>query len=338
MARVPETSFRFRDVKTKSANKLIRAPRGWLRILSVVLFAAALVDCGRGIEKPPAAPAANVVRPAVYVPADLDLVLRLDVRRYRETMGADPELSLEKIWESFGLYSKAPTQATPWLVSALKSTDTLWLGCRVSPDGCRDFVFVLRGRFASSRAGYGFGPEKNKRDLGGGWLSLDLESPERTSAARLYWRPPELAILVSLAEIDSAERSVEQSQDRTQLEPSETGLLSLVARSQALALILRNRSPKGAEWLGQSERGEIRFEPSPGGTDATFTVSFRDASQAQKSAEAFQILILALSGFDHRIEARNIDVRCLNSDVILRISFPTSQQSQLPGNREVTPP
>jgi hypothetical protein len=282
------------------------------------------MSCGRSVSKPPAALVASVVRPVVYIPADLDLVLRLDVGRYRETMGPDPEESLEKIWRSFGASPNAPPNSQPWLVAALKSTDTLWLGCRLDPEGCRDFVLVLRGRFASTRDGYGFGPERNKRDLGAGWFSFDLETRARVSAARLYWQPPELAILVSLAEIDSAERSIEQAENATRLEPSETGLMSLIARSKALALILRSRSPKAAEWLDQSEHVEIRFEPSAASTVAIFTVSFRDSLQAQRSAEAIRILASGLSGFDRRVTARDIDVGQLNSDVVLRISFPTT--------------
>ena len=265
------------------------------RLLCLGFTVLALFACERSVGKPPAAPPANVIRPVVYVPADLDLVLRLDVSRFRQTMGVDPEQSLEKMWEAFGEPSSAPSQNSMWLVPALRSTDTLWLGCRLGVKGCKDFVFVLRGRFASARETYGFGQEKNKRDLGAGWFSYDFASSGRAAAARLYWRPPELAVVVSSAEIDSAERSVEHSQDTTRLEPSETGLMSLSGRSKALAVVLRERSPKAADWLSKSERIELRFEP--------------------------------LSGFDNRIKAGDIDVEHLNSDVVLRISFPTAEQT-----------
>jgi hypothetical protein len=309
------------------------------RRLSCLSFVAlSLFACGRSVGKPPAAPVANVVRPVVYVPADLDLVLRLDVSRFRDTMGAEPEQTLEKMWETFGESSSTQSSSAKWLVPALKSTDTLWLGCRLGQKGCKDFVFVLRGRFASAREGYGFGPEKNKRDLGAGWLSFDLTSAGRSAAARLYWRPPELAVIVSLAELDSAERSIEQSQDTTRLEPSETGLMSMSARSKALALVLREHSPKAAEWLNKSERIELRFDPSPKVTVATFSITFQDSSQAETAAKAFRILILALSGFDPRIRTGDIDVQHLNSDVVLRISFPTVEQTFRESKGEDTVP
>ena len=304
---------------------------------TAIIAAFAFVACQREIAKPPAAPASNDSRPVLFIPADLELVLRLDVRRYRETMGPEPEQSLAKLWQSFGLDSSGKFQHFDWLVPVLKSTDTLWLGCRPGPVGCRDFVFVLRGRFASSSSAYGFGPSKKRRDLGAGWLSYELESERRTTAARLYWRAPGLAILVSCAELDSAERSIEQSLDRTKLEPSENGLVSLIVQSKALALSIRDRSPQAARWLEQSERVEIHFDSSERGTRVTFSVKFRDAPQADRAAQALRILISALSRFDPRLKTGDLEVQLLNSEVLLRVSFPTAVESGLSSPGELAP-
>jgi hypothetical protein len=295
-------------------------PRRRLSLVAGVLLLGC-ISCGQGASRPPAAPPASIAHPVIYVPADLDLVLRLDVHRYKDTMGPEPELSLERIWESFGPSPSESSERRQSLISLLKDADTLWLGCRLSARGCRDFVIVIRGQFASLQEGYGLGKVQNKRDLGAGWLSYDVQSTERSAVGRIYWRPPELAVLVSLAEIDSVERSIEQSEDATRLEPSDNGLMSLVARSRGLALLLRERSPKAAAWLEQSERVEIRFDPVATGTVATFTVSFRDAALAQQSAQAIRILVAALAGFDPRFKAGAIEVQQLNSDVVVRVTI-----------------
>jgi hypothetical protein len=173
---------------------------------------------------------------------------------------------------------------------------------------------------------YGFGARRNKRDLGGGWLSFDFAPARRSSIARLYWRAPELAVLISSAELDSTERALEHSSDVTPLEPSEEGLMSLVARSAGLARLLRPRSPKGADWLEQSERVEIRFEPSALGAVATFSVAFAEEDQAKRSAEAFRILVTALSGFDRRLKASNVLLEQLGTHVVLRVMVPTAER------------
>jgi hypothetical protein len=186
---------------------------------------------------------------------------------------------------------------------------------------------VLRGNWPLPYVEYGLGQGRNKRDLGRGWLSYDYDSTARGSVARLYWKPPEIAILASSAEIDSAEQSIEKSRDSTTLEPKETGLVSLVARSHALGLLLRPRSPKGAEWLEQSERVEMVFDPSTIGTLATFTISFRDESAAKRSAKAFQILVTALAGFDSRFTFGDVLLQQLGSNVVLRVHVPTAERA-----------
>jgi hypothetical protein len=277
--------------------------------------------CQSELRRPPAAPAGNIVHPIVYLPSDLDLVLRLNVGKYRETMGPDPELSIERLWESFGPQNAPFAETREPFVSLLKGCDSLWLGCRLDEKGCRDFVFVLRGSWPRTYNEYGFGPAHNKRDLGGGWLSFDFNSPERSAIARLYWRAPELAVLVSSAELDSVERSLEQSSGATGLEPSEDGILSLVARSAGLARLLRARTQKGAEWLAQSEQIEMRFEPSAAETVATFTIAFADEDRAQRSAEAFRILVSALTGVDARFDAKHVILERLGSHVVLRVAI-----------------
>ena len=76
---------------------------GFLRVASATILAGfQLVGCESRVRVPAAAPAANVTHPVNYIPYDLDLVLRLDTKVYRETMGPEPERSLERLWESFG--------------------------------------------------------------------------------------------------------------------------------------------------------------------------------------------------------------------------------------------
>jgi len=296
-------------------------------VASGVLLAASLLACAREARRPPAAPEHDVTRPVRFVPADVDLVLRLDVRRFREVVGAAPELALERLWEGFGPGSEQPADTRKALTRLFESCESLWLGCRLSAMGCRDFTLVLRGQWQSSLRDFGFTDSRNKRDLGGGWLSYDFSSAPRSSIARVYWKPPELAVLVSSAELDAAERAIEQSADSARLEPSEDGLLSLVARSRGLARLMRERSPKGADWLEKSEQVELHFDPTAGGTLATFTVLFDDEALAKRSTDAFRLLVTAVAGFDPRFNVNQVTAQQLGSSVILRVVVPTQERA-----------
>lgn len=292
----------------------------WWRLVPVAALSLGwLSACAAEEPRPPKAPQVDVSRPVILLPADMDLVLRLDVSRYREASGQAADQALEKTWREFLLDTQNPHASAKSVAPALSATDTLWLGCRLGSQGCKDFVAVLRGHFANQRQSYGFDQTENKRDLGGGWLSFDHGTTERDTVARVYFKPPELAVLVSSAEVDSAERSVEQGLDPTELLPRESGLLSIVVHSHALAHAIRERSAKAADWLDASERVEIQVEPEAADTRLTFAVTFPDAPRAARAAQALKIIMLALTRFEPRLKGGDVRVEQLDRDVVLRL-------------------
>jgi hypothetical protein len=125
--------------------------------------------------------------------------------------------------------------------------------------------------------------------------------------------------LVSPAELDSAERSVETSVGATHLVPRETGLVSVLVPSRPLADAMRARSRKAAEWLDVSKRVEIVVDPQSEYTLLTFAVSFSDATEAERAAQAIKMLTASLARFERRIEATDLDVQQLQADVVLRV-------------------
>jgi hypothetical protein len=284
-------------------------------------LATALCACGSDPRRPPEAPRVDLTRPGALIPSDVDLVLRLDVRHFRETMAPEPLQTLANIWQGFLLDASGHAPNRAWIIPTLAVTDTLWLGCRLGPLGCKDYVIVLRGNFSATHEKYGFGQNKNQRELGGGWVSYDGNTQERAEIARVYFKAPELAVLVSAAEMDSAELSVEQSVNGTELVPRESGLVSVLVRSHALADALRVRSPKAAKWLDSSEQVEIRIEPQATQTTLTFAVTFSDSPSAELAAKALKLLTSALSQFERRIRADDITVQQLNADVVLRVQL-----------------
>lgn len=289
------------------------------RIALLACLALALQACADEQRRPPVAPRVNLSRPAALVPADVDLVLRLDVRRFRETIGPDWAQTLANLWQGFLLDVSAGAPDRAWIAPSLRDTDALWLGCRLGALGCQDYVLVLRGQFSGPLDKYLFGTDQNQRELGGGWVSYDFATPARLAVARVYTRLPELTVLVSPAELDSAQRSIEEGLDATELIPRETGLVSVLARSHGLAGALRTRSRKGADWLDSSQRVEIAVEPQAHGSSLTFVVTFSDATRAERAAQALKLLTQALTRFDQRIRESDVDVQQLNAEVVLRV-------------------
>ncbi len=152
-------------------------------------LAGALLACGchsARIGPPPDAP--SVTRPLDAMPADLDLVVRLDLRRIRETLGA-PAIAALSEQAVLGLHG-ADSATDALLLSALKGTDTLWLGLRPTLRlETADSVFVMSGHFPGfdpHRAG-STPPFGAPSDLGRTLRRFDrARPPARSAPARIY--------------------------------------------------------------------------------------------------------------------------------------------------------
>jgi hypothetical protein len=250
------------------------------RLAAVALFLLPLTSCAPG-RSPQPPPAPNVDDAAQLVPADLDLVLRLDLARVRDALGAGvlDELRRRAL--------RADASGSGPLVAAFAHGDTLWLGARPGEAlESSDFVWVLRGNFAAfdpHRSGQ-FGPAE---DLGGALRRFDrVGKSERADPARFYLHAADLVVAASPAELDSIERTLEQGRRDAALEPPSKGLLSLAVRPRALL----QRLPAGAGQLRKLAEHVLRIEGSADVTSAGVALElafeFGDAQGAEQVARA----------------------------------------------------
>lgn len=249
----------------------------------------ALLGCScqpRPIGPPPNAP--SVVRPLDAIPADLDLVVRLDLRRIRDTLGGPAMAAIsEQALKSLHGDDRA-TDAL--LLTALSGTDTLWLGLRPARDwSTADTVFVMSGHFV------GFSPERAESkprfglplDLGGNVRRYERAHPAtRAAPARIYTHAEDLVVSLSEAEIDSVERSFEQHRGAPALEPAEQGALSAVARPRILPPELFAGESTLRRLALRAQRLELKADLTGAGVDATLSFKFEDATVAQDVARA----------------------------------------------------
>jgi hypothetical protein len=264
----------------------------------------ALLAAGCGtphVGPPPDAPSVN--RPLDAMPADLDLVLRLDLRRIRDTLGA-PAMSALSEQAVHGLHG-ADQATDALLLSALQGTDTLWLGLRPTRSlEAADSVLVMSGHFP------GFDPHRAEStprfgaavDLGGTLRRYDRgHPPARSAPARIYVHGEELVVSLSEAEIDSVERSFEQQRGAPPLEPAEKGVLSAVARPRVLPAELFAGSDSLRRVAQRAERLELSADLSAAGVDATLALRFEDATAAEHVAKALSELRDALQSSPGRL-------------------------------------
>src|SRR5688572_6949110 len=225
-----------------------------MRRFAVLLLAALALGCaGRSLGPPPPAPA--LTRGADALPADVDVVVRLDLRRMQSALGSELVSELRRAAE---LASKTGGSEA-LLAGLIEQTDVLYVGLRPRLANELDHVLVLEGKFA------GFDPAalrvepgwQRKVDLGGDVRRWDRRAqPPRGAVARIYAWSDRVIVLASPVEIDSTERAIERGEREGGLAPPSKGVVSFAARVLPIALALQERSPQIARLLEAAERLE----------------------------------------------------------------------------------
>jgi hypothetical protein len=255
-------------------------------LLGVVLAALGSGCHAQRIPPPPDAP--SVTRPQDALPADLDLVIRLDLRRIRDTLGDPAMTALGK--QAVQSLSGVDQGTDALLLTALARTDTLWLGLRPTQSlRAVDSVWVMSGHFSD------FDPHRAKStprfqlpvELGGNLRRYErVQAPTRSAPARIYTYGDDLVVSLSEAEIDSVERSFEQRRGAPALEPAEQGVLSAVARPRYLPAEFFANSDTLRKVAQRAARLELKADLTGAGLDATLALKFEDPATAERVGQA----------------------------------------------------
>ncbi|HET9958242.1 MAG TPA: hypothetical protein VFQ61_27295 [Polyangiaceae bacterium] len=228
------------------------------------------------------------------MPADLDLVVRVDLERLRGSISPELFGALEKrISESSSGQDDEPTAR--WLLQALGRADTAWLAVRPGLAAeLTDSVVVLRGRFADSQGELLAPPWGHGRDLGGTVLRFERAAPKlRASPALVVLRPPDRLLISTSAEIDALDRSLE-GRGEEPLRAPESGLVSGAARLQLLKERLADRVPRVAKLLEGAAHARAKLDRTGERYPLELELTFETPQQAAEFAQAAERVRAAL--------------------------------------------
>lgn len=204
-----------------------------MRRRELLALSTLALGCGpRRLPAPPDAP--RIVSAAELIPADLDVVARLDLAKMKAALGGITFDLLSR--EALSRGAEGGDSPPPLLVSSLLEADVAYLGYRPSPLlAPLDRVLALQGNFTPlTKAPAGF---SGGVDLGADLRYWDRppggELP-RSGIARIYALGNRVRAFVSEAEIDAVERALEGMAGPRRLAAPEEGALSLATRPALL--------------------------------------------------------------------------------------------------------
>ncbi len=221
--------------------------------LLILGLASALSGCGADVKaKGARAPAAVLaidrrVDPAEIFPADLDLVVRLDVARMRSSIGPAAASAMA---------ARAAREAgDDVLRAALACADVVWLGARVGDLGAGDHVVIVEGSSCApalelDRGAWTPEPSRNKSVK----IFDRVDPAHRAGTARVLLLGPQATAFVSPMEVDSIARILADGPDARRGNPVAEGVISLDVRAARLPPALEQKFPSIAAIIAGLER------------------------------------------------------------------------------------
>lgn len=253
----------------------------------------ALVACAPQ-RLPPPPPAPRVGAASELIPADLDVVVRLDLSRMRAALGGlTPELlSRDLLSRAAGDRGEEPDEL---VVRSLLRADVVHLAYRPSAELLPlDRVLVLQGDFGALARPPGFSAPT---DLGADlryWEKAPGPAPlSRSAVARLYALGERALVFVSEAEIDAVERALSGLGGPRRLSAPAEGALSLALRPRLLAPLTRGTL---RELLEEAERFEAVVDLESDGARLALVLVAAEPAHAQELARAGQQVLARALG------------------------------------------
>jgi hypothetical protein len=259
---------------------------------ALLLGLGALSACGPK-PRPPPPPAPAVLAASELIPADLDVVVRLDFARMKGVLGS---VALTALSRQVLSHAGAGAEADELVLASLLGADQVYLGYRPSALLLPlDRVLALQGRFeplAQTPAGF-----SRSVDLGGDCRYWEREPGgklERGEVARIYALGDRVRGFVSEAELDAVERVLAGQGGERRLAPPEEGTLSLAARPWLLAKLSGRGSLR--DMLDQARTLYMVVDLESDGARCELELTLESAERARSLAEAGQAVLARLGG------------------------------------------
>jgi hypothetical protein len=277
----------------------------------------------------PVQPRASAPRPpSAFLPADLDLALRMDLDQLAAQLGADVvrRLVLEAI--------DGPDDADPGrplLERTLARSDRLWLGVRSrGAERVPELMLLTHGQFASVLPDPKTGDAIWSASEDGPAPHFERQITAPGALTRLYPLGDGLLAWASAGEIAGLERRIAGSTGGG-VRPPERGAISLAASAERLRERFSERFPELSQRFAGAELLSGYVERAEAGLRAEVTLQLGSPAQASEAADLVTTLLaqLARRGCLAGTLARSAQVSVFQSSVRAHAQLEAEQVSGL---------
>jgi hypothetical protein len=297
--------------------------------IAALLLWLGAVSCASPRTRSALARSPSAQAPADVLPADLDVALWLDIARLRGLWTLQPDRRIANVLGAYGLFSAtSKTNEAEFWLGLVEHSDRWWIACRPTHDGCVDAVVFARGRFSNYDPGRTLPEMARPIDLGAGWFRYDRRSRgARDQVARIYVAPPDRIVVVTPAEVDALERSLERGHADRRLVPEERGIFSLIFRGRTMARLVERRAPAAGRFLRDALVIKLWLEGNAEGLDFTTVASFANHDLAARARMAFSLIAPALGWFDAKDSSNTLVTDVVGDDLVLHVRLRAASQA-----------
>lgn len=251
--------------------------------------------------------------PNDLLPADLDLVVRVDLARMRAGIGAAAADALARRAVESG-----PERE---IAEALGCADVVWIGARAAELDTGDRVTILEGKSCMPELGRSLWEKAPSPS--GKVLVFDRkgEAP-RAGTARIMNLGNRATVFVSPVELESVERVLGSGPDAARGVPRAEGLLSLDLRPRPLSPGLARRYPSIASVLAGIERVRGTALLVDDGLRVSAEVLGKTPAGAEKAGKFLDAVRESLKAGRFAEAAKDVRVEVVGKAVAVKVTVP----------------
>lgn len=270
----------------RGAKSLRAAPRERLRASALVFLLATVgLACGGPTStrvpvgadgRPIGARVERRYEPADLFPADLDLVVRVDVARMNAAIGPS---AAREVAQRAGIDG---ARGDELLAAAVGRAKVVWIGLRLTDIEAGDRIVVVEGDVGDLRLEAPiFRPVEI--DAPGVSIVERAEAPPRAGTERVIRLGDRAAAFVSPIEVDSVARVLREGPDERRGDPAREGIFSLDLRPRRLPASLEQRFPSIGAVIAGIRRVRAAAMPVDEGVRIDAEITARNKASAERA-------------------------------------------------------